>query len=131
MNDEFERRLSEFISKKGKNINASYTSSQLDMGGKEIWGNVFLEGNSVVIGYAMIFRTIENLLDNLYIHDLLTISRDRKNTIENIIKLNEDIAKEFGCKSLTIEGGDSDTKKIYEDNGYDFENDSWVGVKEI
>ena len=83
-----------------------------------------------LIGYSIYLRAFDRG-DNLYVHDLLTISKVKDKGIEKVILMNEKIAKGFECTSITVEGGDTETKEIYEKKGYVFDEGNYIGVKGI
>jgi len=126
--NEYEGKLVELIQENGKDLVASYDSHNSQ--DYDFEGMINLKENLGVIGYVLILRSIKNKRENLFVNDLLTVSKDCKKTIEAIIEFNEKVAKELGCRSVAVEGGDTDTKKIYETKGYFFERE-FVGVKKL
>ena len=121
---DYEKQLNEIIGREGKEFEIKY--SPLEDDSYPVYGNIEIGNMPGLIGYLIALRG-----DNLFINDLMTISTVEKKNLEVVLNINESLAKEFNCSSITVEGGEEEIKSFYETQGYQFGEGKYVGGKNI
>jgi hypothetical protein len=114
-----------------KNKGIDYSPMGSNVNNLSLFGEIDFKEEDSSSNYIIALRNCRGENDNLYIHDILIRGKFNKKSLRGIIKLNEIIAKEFGCSSISVEESDNETKKGYIEQGYLFEKRNSIGVKEL
>lgn len=94
------------------------------------FGNIKIKNMPGKMGYLIYLRNYKSEKDDLFINDLFTLKEMNKKDLEKILKINESIANEFGCSSITVDVENEKIKKFYESKGYNFAI-GHIGTKKI
>lgn len=128
MINKYEERIRKIIKNEKRNLGISYETIG-NLGGEfQMFGNIQIKNIDGLIGYAIALRNSGN---NFFVNDILTIDEIKENDLEKIIKLNEKFANALNCSIISVEGGDDEIKNFYSKKGYNFEDESYIGVKEL